>query len=128
MVRKNELHATLVGSRVGYDGAAMAAAAEGLEFAVRPSGVYRLAAFGDEQALIELVRIDGQSEYYERLDRLLGKDVARMPAHVTLFTNPGGRGIGLYSEAQLESCSFPAELTLPQSPWRLDEDGVILGA
>jgi hypothetical protein len=50
-----------------------------------------------------------------------------MPAHVTLFTEPSGIGIGLYSEAQLLSLSKPAEIAL-ESPWRLDGDGAILGA
>lgn len=119
---------TLIGSRPAYDGAALRAAAEGLEFAVRPDGVYRLVRFGDERSLIELVSVEGQEEYCERLSRALGRFVPRMPAHVTLFTEPGGRGIGLYTDEQLEACSVPAALALPQSPWRLDEDGAILGA
>ncbi|MDD5303607.1 MAG: hypothetical protein PHS14_10915, partial [Elusimicrobia bacterium] len=125
-VRKSELHATLVGSRGGYDGAALSAAALGLDFNVRPSGIYRLARFGDERSLIELARIDGQEEYYERLEAALGRRVPRVPAHVTLFTEPGGRGIGLYTADQLEACSFPADLALEESPWRLDGNGAIL--
>lgn len=118
----------MIGSRTGCDGAALSAAAEGLVFTVRPTGLYRLVRAGHERSLIELVSVDGQEEYRERVSRALGRAVPRMPAHVTLFTQPGGRGIGLYTEEQLESCSFPAELALPQSPWRLDEDGAILGA
>lgn len=118
----------MVGSRGGCDGRALAAAAAGLDFKVWPSGIYRLARFGDERSFLELVRVDQQEEYYERVESLLGRRVPRVPAHVTLFTEPGGRGIGLYSADQLESYSFPAALTLPKSPWRLDEDGAILGA
>lgn len=120
----------MVGSRVPFDPGALSEAARGLDFTVIPSGVYRHAQLGDERALVELVRVDGQEEYYARLEAALGRPgcVPRMPAHVTLFTEPGGRGVGLYSEEQLEALSRPAELTLPASPWRLDEDGAILGA
>ncbi len=72
--------------------------------------------------MIELVTVDGLAEYSARLG------AAVPPGHVTLFTEPGGRGIGLYSAAELETLSVPAELTLEPGPWRLDEDGAILGA
>lgn len=49
-----------------------------------------------------------------------------MPSHVTVFTEPGGSGIALYSAAELEALSSPADLTFKPSPWRLDADGVIL--
>lgn len=85
---------------------------------------------GERRALIELVRIDGQEEYCARVEAALGglQAVPRMPAHVTLFTEPGGRGIALYSAEQLEALSRPADLTLVPGPWRLDGDGAILGA
>lgn len=44
-----------------------------------------------------------------------------------MFTEPGGRGIALYSTAELDSLSTDAELTLEPRPWRLDESGAILG-
>ena len=80
---------------------------------------------GDERSLIELVHVEGQEEYYARLEAALGRRVPRVPAHVTLFTEPGGRGIGLYTADQLESYSFPAALALRESPWRLDGSGAI---
>lgn len=85
---------------------------------------------GERRALVELVRIEGQEEFYARVEAALGglRPVPRMPAHVTLFTEPGGRGIALYTVAQLEALSRPAELELPESPWRLDVVGAILGA
>lgn len=95
---------------------------------MRPGGVYRLVRSGERRALIELVSVDGREEFLERLTRALGRAVPRMPAHVTLFTEPGGRGIALYTEDELASLSVPASLTLPENPWRLDGDGAILGA
>lgn len=50
-----------------------------------------------------------------------------MVGHVTLFTEPGGGGIALYSEADLSALSVEADLRIA-SPWRLDGDGAILGA
>lgn len=117
-----------MGSRAGCDGAALSAAAADLELAVRPSGIYRLARSGPERSLLELVRVDGQEEYYERLEAALGRPVPRVPPHVTLFTEPGGRGIGLYTREELEARSAPVVLALPESPWRLDGGGAILGA
>ncbi len=114
-----------------FDGGALSAAARGLEFSVRPSGRYRLVRKGERRALIELASVAGQEEYCARLETELGLSpgaVPRMPGHVTLFTEPGGGGIALYSAEELESLSSDAELSLAPGPWRLDEDGAILGA
>ncbi|MCR4294934.1 MAG: hypothetical protein NUW21_05325, partial [Elusimicrobia bacterium] len=54
--------------------------------------------------------------------------VPRMPPHVTLFTEPGGGGIALYSSADLEKLSTEAALRLDPGPWRLDGSGAILEA
>ncbi|UPT74885.1 MAG: hypothetical protein M0D55_04005 [Elusimicrobiota bacterium] len=125
--RKRELHVTVVGTRTKADPAAMTAAAAGLRFAVRPLGVYRDVRFEGRRALIERVDLLGQEEFCVRLEASLGRAVPRMPAHVTLYTEPSGIGIGLYSEAQLLTLSKPAEVSI-ESPWRLDGDGAILGA
>ncbi|MBI2387112.1 MAG: hypothetical protein HYV14_14060 [Elusimicrobia bacterium] len=85
---------------------------------------------GERRALIELASVAGQEEYCARLEADLGLPpgaVPRMPGHVTLFTEPGGGGIALYSQAELESLSADAALGLEPGPWRLDETGAILG-
>ena len=85
---------------------------------------------GERRALIELASVAGQEEFCARLEAELGLPagaVPRMPGHVTLFTEPGGRGIALYTKAELDSLSGDAELTLTPGPWRLDETGAILG-
>ncbi len=125
--RKRELHVTVVGVRTKADPAAVAGAAEGVRFSVVPSGVYRDVRFEGRRALIERVELRGQEEFCVRLESAMGRAVPRMPAHVTLFTEPGGIGIGLYSEAQLLALSHPAMLEVAR-PWRLDDDGAILGA
>lgn len=106
----------------------MREAARGLEFAVKPGGAYRLVEKGGKRCLIELVEVSGREAYCARLENALGLPpgtVPRMPSHVTLFTEPGGRGIALYSAAEIEALSSPADLTLDPSPWRLDADGAI---
>lgn len=118
----------MVGSRDEYDGAALRDAARGLEFAVKPAGIYRLVKKGAGRALIELVDVDGREEYCARLENALGlprNAVPRLPSHVTLFTEPGGRGIALYSAEELKTLSSPADVRLEPSPWRLDGDGAI---
>lgn len=95
---------------------------------MRPLGAYRLVRSGLRRALIELVEVEGREAFYERLERAAGRPAPRMPAHVTLFTEPGGNGIALYSQEDLSSLSVPASLSLPSSPWRLDGDGAILEA
>lgn len=121
-VRKDELHVTVAGSRDQHDGAALREAGRGLAFKIKPTGAYRLVKKGSARSLIEMVTVDALESYCARLGAALP------PAHVTLFTEPGGRGIALYCAAELESLSKPADLKLDQSPWRLDEDGAILGA
>ncbi|MDP3541569.1 MAG: hypothetical protein Q8T11_03785 [Elusimicrobiota bacterium] len=121
----------MVGSRSGLKGAALSAAARGLEFAVRPSGDYRLVRKGGRRALIELAELHGRDEFYARLEAALGLPpaaVPRVPPHITLFTEPGGGGIGLYSSADLEDLSSEAGLKLAPGPWRLDANGTILEA
>ena len=108
----------------------MIEAARDLDFMVRPSGRYRQLQMGERRCLIALVDLVGQEEYYVRLERAVGRpgSVPRMPAHITLFTEPGGGGIGLYSVEQLEALSNTVDLRLENSPWRLNEDGAILGS
>ena len=125
-VRKRELHVTVVGSRDKTDPAVLLEAARGLEFSVRPTGRRRLVRKGAQASIIELVSVTGLDEFHARLKGA----AARMPSHVTLFTagDTAGRGIGLYSDAELETHSSPFELALEPDPWRLDGDGAILGA
>lgn len=109
----------------------MREAARGLEFAVRPAGIYRLVRKGERRALIELAELEGVQAFYARLEaalRLPPGAVPRMPPHITLFTEPGGGGIGLYSTAELEALSSEAALRLDPGPWRLDGSGAILEA
>ncbi len=131
LVRKSELHVTLVGSRSQFDGATLRDTARDLEFKVKPSGSYRFVQKGAQRALIELVHVDDQEAYCARLETALGlprNAVPRLPSHVTLFTEPGGRGVGVYSEAEMSTLSSaitdPAELDRVKCAaapiWRID--------
>ena len=99
----------------------MREAARDLDFKVVPSGIFLLVRKDARRALIELVTVPGLEAYRARLGRPLP------PAHVTLFTEPGGGGIALHSLQELEALSTTTNVTL-HSPWRLDGDGAILGA
>ena len=118
---KSELHVTIAESRDLCTAVDLREAARDLEFRVVPSGLYRLVRKGERRSLIELVSVTGLEAYRERLG------LALPPAHVTLFTEPGGGGIALQSQEELEELSIMADLTL-ERPWRLDGDGAILGA
>ena len=108
-IRKSELHVTIVGSRSRYDGALLRDAAWELEFTVKPTGSYRLVQKGARRGLIELVEVAGQEEYCAHLERALDlplNAVPRLPSHITLFTEPGGRGIGIYTPAEMAALSY----------------------
>ncbi len=119
--RKNELHATLAGSRVRRAAAELYDAARGLEFTVVPSGIRLLIRKDARRSLIELVEVEGLEAFCARLQTPVP------PAHVTLFTEPGGGGIAISTLEELNSWSVPASLALDPSPWRLDDGGAILG-
>lgn len=112
----------MAGSRDRREPEALRAAAQGLDFRIRPSGVRRLVRKGAKRSLIELVSVSGLDEYCARL----GTPVP--PSHVTLFTEPGGGGIALYCAADLDALSVEADLSVEPGPWRLDADGAILEA
>ena len=99
----------------------MREAARDLEFKVVPSRIYLLIRKEDRRALIELVTVPGLEEFRARIGKPLP------PAHVTLFTEPGGGGIALHSTRELEALSTTTNVTL-DNPWQLDGDGAILGA
>jgi len=130
-VRKRELHVTLAGTRDRCDGAALRDAAQGIEFRITPTERYLLVRKGAQRAIIMLVQVEGQEDYCTRLDAALGLPcgtVSRMPSHITLYTEPGGRGIALYSPQEMKSLSTETKLKIEPAPWRLDEGGAILGA
>jgi predicted acetyltransferase len=65
-------------------------------------------AHRDETAgLVAMARVDGLAELYDRLSAALGTPVEAPPAHVTLYSRPGPRGIGLMTTAELEQLSRP---------------------
>lgn len=54
------------------------------------------------RTLIVLCGVEGLTDLYRHLGERLGTDVESPPAHVTLYTNPGGEGIGLHTREELE--------------------------
>ncbi|MBI5247468.1 MAG: hypothetical protein HY923_09820 [Elusimicrobia bacterium] len=121
LVRKSELHVTIAESRDQRTADELREAARGLEFQVVPSGKYLFIRKDARRSLIELVTVPCLETFRARLG------LALPPAHVTLFTEPGGGGIALHSTKELEALSTTINVALV-SPWRLDGDGAILGA
>ena len=75
--------------------------------AVTLSRELRVARRDEERTLIVLCEADGLGELFEGVSELLGTEVAPPPAHVTLYTRPGGESIGLHTSEELERDAPP---------------------
>jgi len=84
----HELAAALDGRRVGP---------------VRVDDELRMVREGEERTLAVMVRVDGLGELYTELSGRLGAPLAPPPTHITLYTRPGGKGIGIHDESDLRS-------------------------
>jgi hypothetical protein len=101
-------HAPWVAQRAGvsleHAWRELAAALEGRRAGpVRVSDELRLAREGQERTLIVMVRVDGLGALYTELSGRLGAPLAPPPTHITLYTRPGGDGIGIHDESDLRS-------------------------
>jgi hypothetical protein len=67
----------------------------------------RYARRNERATLIAMATVDGLADLYDRLSAALGMPVEAPPAHVTLYSRPGTRGIGLTTTAELERHSRP---------------------
>lgn len=132
--RKKELHATIVGTRDKHPLAALKKAAIGGLPVVRLRDEYRLVRKDGKSSLIQLADVDGLDAYYARLEDALGKprgSIPRPPGHVTLYTSgdENGRGIGIYTDAELAALSEPVTLSFADATKRLfsptDQPGVM---
>ena len=72
----------------------------------------RLARRDDRRSLIALAAVRGLDALFVRLSDVVGVALAPPPAHVTLYTAPGGEGIGICDDRDLES------LTPCRASWR----------
>src|SRR3954447_13003494 len=128
---KEEFHVTAAsapylaercGVSLDYASQQLAAAVEGRRAGpVRVSDELRLVSEGDDRTLIVMASVDGLSDLYLELSGRLGAPLAPPPAHVTLYTRPGGKGIGVHDERDLR------ELTRPLSPREAEEVRQALG-
>src|SRR3954471_6661130 len=86
----------------------LAAALEGRRAGpVRVGEELRLVREGDERTLIVMARVDGLGELYTELSGRLGTPLAPPPAHITLYTRPGGAAIGVHDESELRALTQP---------------------
>lgn len=67
----------------------------------------RVVRRGGQRTLIAMAEVDGLAALHDRLAGIIGLPAQPPPAHVTLYTRPGGKGIGLHSPADLERLSRP---------------------
>jgi len=88
----DELSAALVNRRVGL---------------VRVGDELRRAHKDDERTILVMVHVDGLSDLYSDLSRRLGASLASPPTHITLYTRPGGKAIGIHDESDLHSLTEP---------------------
>src|SRR3954453_774380 len=101
-------HAPFLAERAGVslDGAwgELAAAVEGRRAGpVRVSDELRVAREDEERTLLVMTSVDGLGELYTELAGRVGVPLAPPPTHITLYTRPDGKGIGLHEYADLRS-------------------------
>jgi hypothetical protein len=72
----------------------------------------RVARRDERRSLIVLAVVRGLDTLYARLSDLVGADVPPPPPHVTLYTAPDGKGIGIVDAADLYQLTTPASLCL----------------
>ncbi len=63
---------------------------------------YRRVHSETDRTLIVLCEAEGLGRLYGHLGERLGVEVEPPPAHITLYTDPGGEGIGLHTREDLE--------------------------
>jgi hypothetical protein len=110
---KDEFHVTAAhtpwlaqraGVSIDHAWDALSAALEGRRAGpVRVGDELRLVRDGEERTLIVMVRVDGLADLYTELSGRLGASLAVPPTHITLYTRPGGEGIGVHDETDLHS-------------------------
>ena len=74
---------------------------------VRLGHELRLAREGAERTLLAMARVDGLGDLYIELSGRLGAPLAPPPTHITLYTRPGGRAIGIHDESDLRALTEP---------------------
>ncbi|HVE13605.1 MAG TPA: hypothetical protein VNI01_09445, partial [Elusimicrobiota bacterium] len=102
---KAELHVTMVDkAKTSAEQAAITDALRGARFSVTRTGRYRVARKDERVSIVELVDVAGLEAFYRRVEDSLGVargTLTRPAPHVTLFTSPAGRGIGIDDEAAM---------------------------
>ncbi|MES2630366.1 MAG: hypothetical protein V4611_00195 [Patescibacteria group bacterium] len=55
------------------------------------------------QSIIQIVFVPQAAHFYDKLESIMNLPISRPPEHITLFTKNYDKGIGLYSEDDLNS-------------------------
>lgn len=116
LVPKPELHITLIGRRLGtelrasFDTAfldtAIGAALDARDWRFRRTGRQlllrkRLDGGRFAHSLIEMIELPAMAPFHQALGRLLGRELAVPPAHVTLYVAGKAEGIGVANVGEL---------------------------
>src|SRR4051794_7455560 len=67
----------------------------------------RHAREGDERTIVVMAAVDGLADLYTELSACLGTTLSPPPTHVTLYTRPDGKGIGIHDEDDLRELTEP---------------------
>jgi hypothetical protein len=119
---KEEFHVTAVSTpwlaeRLGRDldevsGAAAEVAAASNVTRVTVRDELRVVRRDEERTIVVMADVEGLDGFIAALAERLGAPVPAPPAHVTLYTRPGGGGIGLHEDTDLAGLTCPADLSL----------------
>lgn len=75
----------------------------------------RVVRDGGERTIVAMAEVEGLAELHEALGAALGLEPEPPPAHVTLYTRPGGDAIGLHTQDDLDRLTTP--LDARPFPW-----------
>ncbi|MBB1060734.1 hypothetical protein [Marilutibacter spongiae] len=125
MVRKREFHLTLLSSQeaaaveCGLPVQAWATRFEVLDWSLRLTGeawlLHESTQDGEAWALAACAACPALEAFRDSIARASGVPLPRAPAHVTLFTTPGSRGIGLPSRAVFRALRVRPVLQAPSA-------------
>jgi hypothetical protein len=81
------------------------------------TGELRTVREGAERTIVEMCDVEGLADLYAWLSKRVETELAPPPAHVTLYTAPGGKAIGLHTSADLELLTTPIDGAIIPRPW-----------
>jgi hypothetical protein len=72
---------------------------------------FRFVERDERKTIIVIAEVPNLDKFFEKLRQKYGKDIPSQPTHITLYTLQPERGIGIFSENELNNESRQIELT-----------------